>query len=73
MEPLRKLKFGMQAKGGLTHVEVEPILWLRTKQLMAGIQLFGKSLNARVSSALPNTGLVLTEFKIMLGQYDDPL
>ena len=23
------------AKGGLTHVEVEPILWLRTKQIMA--------------------------------------
>ena len=39
-------------KGGLTHVEVEPILWLRTKQIMAGIKLFGYSSNACVSTAL---------------------
>ena len=26
-------------KGGLTHVVLEPILWLRTKQMVAGIQL----------------------------------
>ena len=28
-------------KGRLTHVEVEPTLWLCTKQIMAGIKLFG--------------------------------
>ena len=39
-------------KGGLTHVEVKPILWLRTKQIMARIKLFGYSLDARVSTAL---------------------
>ena len=40
------------SKGGLTHVEVEPILWLRSKQIMAGIKLFGYSLNTRESRAL---------------------
>ena len=46
-------------KGGFTDVEVEPILWLRTKQIMAGIKLFSYSLNALVSTALarlPHTG-----------------
>ena len=33
-------------------MELEPILWLRTKQIMAGIKLFGYLLNARVSPAL---------------------
>ena len=46
----KRLKKGN--KGGLTHVEVEPILWLRTKQIMAGMKLFGYSLNTRVSTAL---------------------
>ena len=32
----KRLKKGN--KGGLTHVEVEPILWLRTKQILAGIK-----------------------------------
>ena len=40
------------SKGGITHVEVEPILWLRSKQIMAGIKLFGYSLNTRESRAL---------------------
>ena len=39
-------------KGGLTHVEVEPILWLHTKQIIAGIKSFGYSINTRVSTAL---------------------
>ena len=34
------------------HGEVEPILGLHTKQLIAGIKLFGYSLNAPVSTAL---------------------
>ena len=46
----KRLKKGN--KGGLTHVEVEPILWLRTKQIMARIKIFSYSLNAHVSTAL---------------------
>ena len=33
-------------------MEVEPILWLLTKQIMTGIKLFGYSLNAWISTAL---------------------
>ena len=47
VKPLRiqaGIEKGKEGKGGLTHVEVEPILWLRTKQIMAGIKLFGHCL-----------------------------
>ena len=45
-------------------MEVEPILWLCTKQIMAGIELFGYSLNARVSTAQARLSLFTN-----IGQY----